>query len=259
MSTQNHDWRPDQYLAFDRERTQASIDLVSRIALDNPKRIIDIGCGPGNSSAVLKRRWPDSHVCGIDSSPAMIEAAKKQYPDQQWVVADAAEFVADETYDIVFSNATIQWIPDHSKLMRKFAAMTNQGGCIAIQMPLYHEMPVAKLIDDTFHRLVPDSRFRFEERFTFHDAAFYYDALAPLVSQVSIWVTVYHHVMDSHDAIFAMMETTGLRPYYEALGSGELRERFIQEVKKGLGGTYPPAKDGKVLYPFRRLFIVGQK
>ena len=119
----NKDWNPELYLKYNKERIQPSIDLVSRINFDNPRNIIDIGCGPGNSTHVLTERWPDAKITGIDNSPAMIEKAQNDYPSQTWKVMDAGNLVFDEKYDIVFSNATIQWIPDHKKLLADFKSL----------------------------------------------------------------------------------------------------------------------------------------
>src|SRR6266542_994395 len=121
-----HDWNPDLYLKFNKERIQPSIDLVSRIAINDPKSIIDIGCGPGNSTQILAERWPKARIVGVDNSPAMIEKAKKDYPHQEWCVLDAGKVLILETYDVVFSNATIQWIPDHERLMKRMEVMTKR-------------------------------------------------------------------------------------------------------------------------------------
>jgi trans-aconitate 2-methyltransferase len=116
-----NDWNPDSYLQFRNERTQPSIDLVNRITAEQaPGNILDAGCGPGNSSRVLIDRWPTARLTGVDNSPAMIEEAKKDFPGQEWVLSDAAEYRTDKKFDLVFSNAAIQWIPDHDGLFRLF-------------------------------------------------------------------------------------------------------------------------------------------
>ena len=110
-------WNPDQYLKFRNERTQPSLDLIARIALENPATIIDIGCGPGNSTDALRRRWPGANLIGLDSSSEMIVAAQKDYPQGEWINADAASFRPNRQYDLVFSNATLQWIHHHTTLI----------------------------------------------------------------------------------------------------------------------------------------------
>lgn len=102
------DWKPNLYLSFERERTQPSVDLMTRINLDKPYRIIDIGCGPGNSTNILKLRWPEAELIGLDDSEAMIQQAKEKYKDIKWVLADATGDLSSlGTFDIVFSNAAI--------------------------------------------------------------------------------------------------------------------------------------------------------
>ncbi|MHC1782992.1 MAG: methyltransferase domain-containing protein [Anaerolineaceae bacterium] len=133
----NKDWNPDLYLRFEKERTQPSIDLVSRINFDAPGKIIDIGCGPGNSTQILVQKWPDALVTGVDNSPAMIEKAKKDYPNQNWMLLDAGKDEIKEKFDIIFSNATIQWIPNHQELFARFFCALNDNGLIAIQIPLF--------------------------------------------------------------------------------------------------------------------------
>src|SRR5262245_23075629 len=107
-------WNPDQYLKFDAERTQPCRDLVSRIALRSVRRAIDLGCGPGNSTAVLRERWPEATITGLDSSPEMIEKARKTTPESRWIIGDIAHWAQDsrELYDLVFSNAALQWAAD---------------------------------------------------------------------------------------------------------------------------------------------------
>ena len=110
-------WNPDAYLKFEQERTQPSRDLVSRIRLSNLKVIVDIGCGPGNSTHVLRDAWPKAKVIGLDNSKEMINKAKATYPECEWILADAADWQPHQKYDLVFSNATLQWIPNHAMLL----------------------------------------------------------------------------------------------------------------------------------------------
>ncbi|AMP20024.1 hypothetical protein AZF37_01490 [endosymbiont 'TC1' of Trimyema compressum] len=129
-------WKPNLYLTFKQERTQPSIDLVGKIEKENPLRIIDIGCGPGNSTFVLKNRCPGAEIIGIDNSESMIEQAKEKDNDIQWICKDV-QFALSElgTFDIVFSNAAIQWIPDQHLLLQRLFQMLNSGGILAVQVP----------------------------------------------------------------------------------------------------------------------------
>lgn len=255
------DWNPELYLKFDKERIQPSIDLVSRINIDSPEKIIDIGCGPGNSTQILKVRWPDSRIIGADNSPAMIEKAKKDYSDQEWLLYDATKDEIAEKFDIVFSNATIQWIPNHAGLMVRFFNLLKEKGLIAIQLPLFWDMPLGKSIA----RVAENQRWASitggikSELFTIHGYDYYYDHLSGLFNAIDIWETHYMHIMASHFSILEMIRSTGLRPYLDRLVSDKDKKDFEELVLKSIELDYPAQKDGKVIFPFRRLFFIARR
>jgi 7-cyano-7-deazaguanine synthase len=141
-------WDAGLYLKFSTERTQPSIDLIQRIALADPHRIVDLGCGPGNSTEALRRRWPGASITGLDSSPEMIEAARQAYPSGAWEVADATRWSAPEPCDLVFANALLQWIPDHQRMCRRLMEQVAPGGALAVQLPAeaHYESPVHREI-----------------------------------------------------------------------------------------------------------------
>ncbi|MBN2462698.1 MAG: methyltransferase domain-containing protein [Dehalococcoidia bacterium] len=141
-----NDWNPQQYLKFKSERTQPSIDLVARIMVNDPETIIDIGCGPGNSTQILRRRWPNADIVGLDSSQKMIEKAREDYPSQKWMVGDAADLGTNQKYDIVFSNATLQWVPDHDVLIPRLFNRVNKNGVMAVQVPANNESAIHKAL-----------------------------------------------------------------------------------------------------------------
>jgi trans-aconitate 2-methyltransferase len=254
------DWNPDLYLKFRSERTQPAMDLISRVNHVKPGAIIDIGCGPGNSTQVLANRWPKAWITGLDRSAAMIRKARQDYPDQEWIVADALTYASDLPYDLVFSNAAIQWIPDHERLLRIFHGLLSPHGTLAVQLPLFWDMPLGKLL----HGISRADRWRRKtegvyELFTMHEASFYYDRLSALFPSVEIWETHYIHIMDGHLSILEMMRSTGLRPYLERLAGEAERQDFEMQVLEGIGKAYPVQADGKVLFPFNRLFFIGSK
>jgi trans-aconitate 2-methyltransferase len=255
-----NDWNPDLYLQFRSERTQPSIDLIARVNHATPGAIIDIGCGPGNSTQALVNRWPTARITGLDRSAAMIRKARQDYPDQEWIVGDALSYRSDVSYDIVFSNAAIQWIPDHERLLRKFHGVLSERGTLAIQIPLFWDMPLGKRL----HAIARSERWRRQtegvfELFTIHDVSFYYDRLAALFPSIDIWETHYIHIMDGHQSILEMMRSTGLKPYLDRLAGEAERKDFEMEVLEGIGQAYPLQADGKVLFPFNRLFFIGSK
>lgn len=255
------DWNPDLYLKFKDERTQPSIDLVHRIVLDfAPESILDVGCGPGNSSQILIQRWPNSRLTGLDSSTNMIEKAKQTYPDQTWILADAATYESENKYDVVFSNATIQWIPDHENLIEHFYHLLSHRGCLAVQVPLFWDMPLGKNIEKVAQNPKWHDRTRgVFELFTMHNHSFYYDVMSRYFETIALWESSYMHVMASHDAILEMIRSTGMKPYLERLDGEEEKRDFEKQVRHEILADYPIQEDGRVLFPFKRLFFIGNK
>ena len=258
------DWNPDAYLKFKNERTLPSVDLVGRIEGINPATIIDVGCGPGNSTQVLSARWQAADILGIDNSPAMIEKAKQDYPDQKWEVMDARTIGGK--YDLVYSNATLQWIGDHANLMPSLFGRVNSGGAFAVQIPSYFEMPVKKAIDRVAAALSVDRRADqrepsaypvLENLMTIHPLSAYYDLLAGQAKKIDLWKTSYFHVMESLQAIVDMIRTTGMKPFLDALATAEEKTEFESLVLKELRTEYDVRGDGKVLFPFERLFFIA--
>lgn len=254
------DWNPDLYLKFGKERIQPSIDLVSRIELNDPSTIIDIGCGPGNSTQILYQRWPNSRILGIDNSEAMIKKAKQEYPSQKWKLVDAEKDIISGRYDIVFSNATIQWIPNHSDLFNRLKNNLTERGVLAIQLPLFFNMPLGRSIA----QISKDKRWSnltesVNDLFTIHNSSEYYDMLFEVFSSFEIWETNYIHIMDSHTAILEMIRSTGLRPYLDRLESDHDKKEFEVRVLEDIKDDYKAQRDGKVLFPFKRLFIIANK
>jgi trans-aconitate 2-methyltransferase len=256
----NNDWNPELYLLFVKERTQPMIDLVSRIDFDQPKKILDVGCGPGNSTQILVRRWPDAEVVGVDNSPAMIEKAKKDFPNQAWRILDAGTDEINEKFDIVFSNAAIQWIPDHPKLLKKFHHFLSEEGVLAIQIPMFWDMRIGESIS----RISMNARWSSvmqgaTDALTIHKYSFYYDKLSELYHSIAIWESDYIRILDSHSSILEMIQSTGLRPFLERLESDEDKRDFEEMVLKEIINEYPSQKNGKVLFPFKRLFFIARK
>jgi len=252
------DWKPDLYLKFAQERTQPSIDLAAKIRTDEPRRILDIGCGPGNSTNVLKARWPQAQVVGLDSSNSMIAEAKAKYPADEWVCADASGDLAQlGTFDIVFSNAAIQWMPDHERLLRHFFKMLNPGGVLAVQVPNTEFMPIYIELG----RLAASDKWKgrlagFTSSHSLHNADFYYNILCKLSGTVDLWETRYFHIMKSHADMVKWYSSTGLKPYLDCLKDETLRAEFLDDFEKALRKVYPVQADGKVLFPFTRIFFM---
>ena len=255
-----NDWNPDLYLQFRSERTQPSIDLIARINPIEPKSIIDIGCGPGNSTQVLVNRWPKAKITGLDSSSAMIKKAKVAYPDQEWILADVLTYEAEIKYDIVYSSAAIQWMPNHEDLLKRFHGMLSVSGVVAIQIPLFWDMPLGKIIKNTSK----DGPWKepmkgVSDLFTIHNYSFYYDILSELFNLIEIWETQYLHILNSHLSILEMIRSTGLRPYLDKLKDDSEKNKFESEILEKVVNTYSKQKNGNVILPFKRLFLIGYK
>jgi trans-aconitate 2-methyltransferase len=253
-------WDTSQYLKFAGERTQPAIDLVSKISASNPRRIIDLGCGPGNSTAILRQRWPEADITGLDSSGEMIATAAKTYPGCKWIEGNAATWTAAKPFDLVFSNAALQWCANHTELFPHLLRQVRGEGVMAVQMPAHFQSPVHQFILE----IAKDSTWQHLMREAVHAIAvarpsFYYDLLQPQTSRLDIWETEYIHVLESPLAILEWIRGTGLRPFLEALENEEQRNRFQEILLARLAAAYPRQKDGRVLFPFRRLFIVAYR
>jgi trans-aconitate 2-methyltransferase len=251
-------WDAKLYLKFAGERTQPAVDLISRISLAEPSRIIDLGCGPGNSTAILRQRWPSAEIVGLDNSREMIATASQAHPDWTWVEGDIAAWTTSVPFDVVFSNAALHWVPNHAELMPRLLKQVRPQGVLAVQMPAHFLSPVHELmIEVAMNPAWQDSMKDAMHAIKVERPAFYYDILSPLTSKLDLWETEYIHVMSSPAAILEWIRGTGLRPFLEALPSEGQRRRFEDLYLAGLASAYPAQRDGRVLFPFRRLFILA--
>lgn len=248
-------WNPTTYLAFAEQRARPFVDLLSRIRLDAAETVVDLGCGPGHLTPLLRDRWPTAHIHGIDSSPEMIARAEAVNADPRvsYECADASE-VRLQPVDVLVSNAALQWIPDHRALLPRWAASVRPGGVLAFQVPGNFGEPSHVLL----HELAADPRFAAYtsglERPSADDAAAYLARLADLGLNVDAWETTYLHVLAGDDPVFDWIKGTGARPVLEALPD-ELRPMFVAEYRQLLRRAYPRHSFGTVL-PFRRVFVV---
>lgn len=246
-------------MKFENQRTQPAVDLAARVPLSAPNNVLDVGCGPGNSTAVLANRFPNAFITGIDNSPNMIEAAKKAYSNLNFVLADAnADFSVSEKYDLVFSNACIQWIPDHKTLIPKLLDSVSCGGYLAIQVPMNGDTPIQQLIRQTAISLKWQDKFPAPRIFHTLTPPEYYDILYKCSSVCEIWMTTYYHILPGAQAILEWYRGTGLRPYLEVLSETE-RIVFEQEILEKIALNYPERSGGTVIFPFPRFFMLAQK
>lgn len=257
------DWNPDLYSRFLKDRTQPAYDLAARIAFADgrePKRMIDIGCGPGNSTRVIAERFSGAAVTGADFSEAMLKAARENNPDIEFIRFDATRDFGSLVgkFDVVFSNACIQWLPDHAKVLADMMSVLTDGGVLAVQIPVNYDEPVHRII----HRLIQTDEWRdkltSQRDFYTLTAPEYFDILSGLTDDFTIWQTTYMHRMPSHESIVDWYHSTGLRPYLDALDEAEaavFEREFAEEVAK----AYPIRKNGEIIFSFPRLFMLAAK
>jgi trans-aconitate 2-methyltransferase len=253
-------WDPDSYLKFERERTLPSRDLVSRIQLTDPRKIIDIGCGPGNSTSVLREAWPDADVIGLDNSEEMIAKAQSTSPSTRWIIADAAEWRSGEAYDLVFSNATLHWIADQERVLGNLFDQVAEEGALAVQVPFNTESPLYKsLVNVSESAEWNQVMAGCSAQIFYRDEFFYYSLLSRLSARIEMWITTYLHVMESHQDLIDWYSSTGMKMYLERIGTEEKRVAFKSQILEACKPQYPFQHDGKILFPFKRIFFVAYK
>ena len=251
-------WSPAHYLQFADERGRAARDLLANVPLDNPAGVVDLGCGPGNSTELLAGRFPDAALLGVDSSAEMLADARKRLPQASFIEADVARWAPGGSVDLIYANALFQWVPDHLSVLARLLETLPAGGVLAVQVPDNFEEPSHRLMAE----IAEDAKWR--DRLMDAEAARdpipapseYYNRLALLSSRIEIWHTVYNHVLDGAGAIARFFGSTGLRPYLAPLDDVE-RAAFLAEYERRAAIAYPALTDGRVLLRFPRLFVVA--
>ncbi|PSR78358.1 trans-aconitate 2-methyltransferase [Coniella lustricola] len=280
------DWSASQYLKFGSQRTRPVRDLVANILLAQPpKQIVDLGCGPGNSTAVLAARWPDAHISGMDSSPDMLAKARANVPGVEFVQADLHTYSprvpATSTSrgdgdgdgssrngpDLLFSNAVFHWLrrPERIPTVLRLLASQPSGGVFALQVPDNYNEPSHKAMRETaqregepwseYFRVLPQEKR--PELDPVETPAEWYDGLISLCETVDVWHVAYQHVMEGPEAIVEWVRSTGLMPFLNVLPA--VRGAFLRAYEKRLAEVYPRLKDGKVLLRYPRLFVVATR
>lgn len=255
-------WNPNDYITYLDLRTRPSRDLVQRIPT-SPLRIVDLGCGTGNSTGVCAQQWPTASIVGLDSSAEMIGAARSNYPSGKWVVKDIAEWVyetadMDHEIDLIFSSAALQWVNDHARLFPRLLTKLAPGGVFACQMPAYDAIP-----NRLMREMAASARWRSSfpngraEEWRSHSLDFYYAILARSAKWLDLWATDYLQIMSSVDEIVEWYKSTGLRPYLACIPDSEERRQFIEEYSSRLSALYPASEAGGLPFLFRRIFIIA--
>jgi len=254
------DWNARQYVKFEDERTRPPRDLLAQVPHERPRRVVDLGCGPGNSTELLLKRFPHAEVIGLDSSPNMLKLARERLPQCRFVEAEIAHWAPDAQTDVVFANAVFQWVPNHEAELHRLLTALPEGGVLAVQMPDNTAEPshvLQREVADSWpwpkDAAVPPSG-----RGGLPSPEAYYDLLKPIASHLDIWHSVYNHVMANAQGIVEWFKGSSLQPILSALDAPG-REKFLAAYGEKLARAYKPRFDGKVLLRFPRLFIVAVK
>lgn len=276
MGDQTFLWEPSKYAQFSDYRDRPFFDLTSRITAEAPSRVVDLGCGPGNLTATLAARWPGASVLGLDSSVAMIAAAQtaqgsgletpqdaatadEVQPGLGFALADIAGWTPDEDTDVVVSNAALQWVPGHRELMSGWLSALRPGAWLGVQVPGNFGSPSHVIM----RNLAASPRWRDRlDGVLRHDDAVgepdqYQELFLRAGANVEVWETTYNQLLQGPDPVLDWVRGTGLRPVLAALGP-EDSEDFEKEYATLLAEAYP-AGDFGTIYPFRRIFMVGEK
>jgi trans-aconitate 2-methyltransferase len=256
------DWNPGLYRRYEDERTRPAAELLARVPLAHASLALDLGCGPGNSTQLLVQRFPAAQIIGIDNSPAMVRSAAARLPQVRFELADVASWEPQSRQrpDLIFANATLQWVPDHPRLLPWLFSLLAPDGVLAIQMPDNYQEPTRRLMRELADR-APWNAFLGDAdqvRTQLLSIQGYYDLLVTEAARVDVWLTIYQHPMASAAAILEWLRATGLRPFLEPL-SEQLRATFLAEYELRIDAAYPPRADGQRLLAFPRMFIVAQR
>lgn len=254
------DWNSAQYLKFEKQRTRPSLDLAKNIPLTCPNHIIDIGCGPGNSTAILKSVFPDADILGVDNSESMLKKACANHPDLMFRYCNVEMDLEKihERYDVVFSNACIQWIPNHRDLIRNLLNLLTENGVLAVQIPMSNQEPLFQIIYDVIAQPrwgFAATNFRTSATLTPDE---YFHILSDFSSDFDLWETAYYHRMPNHQALLEWVKGTRLRPYLNALDKAAAEE-FEQEILARAVKAYPVQPNGGIVFRFNRFFFTATR
>ena len=255
------DWNPALYRRYEDERTRPAQELLARVPLSGAAHVVDLGCGPGNSTELLANRFPTAKVVGTDNSEAMLASARERLPQARFELSDIATWAPqDQAPDLIYANAALQWVPDHEQLIPRLFAALAPGGVLAIQMPDNREEPTHRLMRAVAAEAPWAEPIGNADRLRtlLLPLGGYYDLLAPGAARVDVWHTIYQHPMANAAAIVEWVRGTGLKPFVDRLPA-DLQASYLAEYERRVDQAYPARTDGKRLLAFPRMFIVAQK
>lgn len=252
-------WNPDQYFKFAGERLRPALDLLARIPASDPDTVIDLGCGAGNLAPMLRQRWPKARLIGVDGSPEMLGKARADHPLVTFVQSDVSTWAPESPVDVLYSNATLQWIPGHERFFPRLLEHVKSGGWFGIQMPRNFDAPSHTTVTSTIEqgpwrvRLEPLIR-----RKPVETPEYYWRLLHDKCAHLEIWECVYLQILKGENPVAEFVKGSWLKPFLDKLQEPE-RSVFEASYRARVLAAYPPQPSGHTLFPFRRVFIVGQR
>jgi trans-aconitate 2-methyltransferase len=251
-------WDPAQYLRFAGERLRPALDLLAQVMLDAPARVVDLGCGAGNVTAVLRQRFPDADVVGVDGSAAMLEKARATVADCRFEQGDFFQWQPNTPLELIYSNAALQWVDRHETLFPRLLSLLATGGMLAVQMPAMHDTPLRQ-IPYELARMPPwrEHLHGVTSAPAILSPLEYWDLVRPRVATLDVWQTTYMHALSGDHAVMEWASGSSLRAFLDRLPEA-LKEPFRQAYSEAARPHYPRRADGSTLLPFQRLFLVAR-
>lgn len=250
-------WDPAQYLKFAGERLRPALDLLARVPSEAPATVVDLGCGAGNLAPMILARWPGTQLIGVDGSPEMLAKARAEHPQAQFVQADIGAWRPARPVDVIFSNAALHWLEGHERLVPALLEALAPGGVLAVQMPRNFSAPSHAAIVDTIEQGPWRARLEpFLRREPVAAPGFYWRLLERRAAEPQVWETEYLQVLSGANPVAEYTKGTWLKQFLDRLEGAE-RAAFEADYRARVLAWYPPEKDGRTLFPFRRLFWVA--
>ncbi|MCA1489667.1 trans-aconitate 2-methyltransferase [Sinorhizobium alkalisoli] len=253
-------WSAAQYVKFEEERTRPARDLLAQVPNLPAGTAFDLGCGPGNSTELIRARFPDNDLVGLDNDDGMLAAARQRLPDLRFEKVDLAGWAPPAKAALFFGNAVFQWLPKHIDVLERLLTALAPGGVLAIQMPDNLDEPSHALMQETAEERAFEQTFRdrIMARVPLPAPKTYVEKLAAKAARIEVWHTVYYHQLANANAVVEWVKGTGLRPYLDALPA-ERRTEYLAAYAEKIRKAYPAMADGRVLLRFPRLFVVATK
>ena len=251
-------WEPQTYLRYADIRFRAGLDLIARIPRLPYSTVYDLGSGTGHLTHILAGTFSAAKVIGLDSSPEMLAEARHEFPDLDWQQTDIGSWSPLTVPDLIYTNAALQWVPEHETLLPSLLNKLRPGGVLAMQVPRHFESPSHLELRE----LVMQSQWRAKLEplllAPIPSPETYWRWLSPHARNLDIWETIYLQVLDGKDPVVNFMRGTALRPFLSALPEPEAA-KFIDDFAERMAAAYPPQPNGQTLFPFRRLFLIAQR